>query len=99
MYEGLYGGFVQVTDVRGGLPRLVAKHQGLRINKSECVNDNFAFNGLDGIYNDGDGAWGELFKGLLGVDVDGGEPAAETGMGVVPAYYGLLSGEEVVSEP
>ena len=35
----------------------------------------------------------ELLKGLLGVDINGGEPAAETRMGVVPAHNDLLSRE------
>jgi hypothetical protein len=40
----------------------------------------FALDGLDGVDDDGDGAGRELFKRLLGVYVDRGQPAAETGM-------------------
>jgi hypothetical protein len=48
---------------------------------------------LDGVDDDGDGARRELFEGLLRVDVDGGEPAAEAGMGVVPADDGFRAVE------
>jgi hypothetical protein len=54
-------------------------------DESERINNDFALDGLDGIDHDGDGAGGELFEGLLSVDIDGREPAAETRMRVVPA--------------
>ena len=85
--EGLDGGFVKVPEVGGCLAGLLAHHEGLRVYEAEGIDDDFAFYGLDWIDDNGDGAGGELFKGLLGVDVDRGEPAAEAGMGVVPAYY------------
>ena len=59
----------------------------MRVDEAEGVDDDFAFDGLDGVDDDSDGAGGELFEGLLRVDVDGGEPAAEAGVGVVPADY------------
>lgn len=76
-----------MAEIRGCLPRFLTHHECLWIYKAEGIDDDFAFDGLDGIDDDGDGAGGELFEGLLGVDVDGGEPAAEARMGVVPAYY------------
>ena len=91
MDQRLDRGFVQVAEVGGRLPRFVAHHQGLRVDESEGVDDDFAFYGLDGVDDDGDGAGGELFEGLLRVDVDGGEPAAEAGVGVVPADDGFVS--------
>lgn len=87
VYESLNGRFIEVTEVGGALPGFLAKHEGLRVYQSESVDDDFSFDGLDRIDDDGDGAGSELFEGLLGVDVDGGEPAAETGVRVVPAYY------------
>lgn len=87
MYEGLYTRFIQMPQVGRGLPGFLAQHEGLRVDEAEGVDDDFALDGLDGVDDDGDGARGELFEGLLRVDVDGGEPAAEAGVGVVPAYY------------
>ena len=87
MNKRLDGGFVQVAEVRGGLARFLAQHERLRVDEAEGVDDDFALDGLDGVDDDGDGARGELLEGLLRVDVDGGEPAAEARVGVVPAYY------------
>jgi hypothetical protein len=61
------------------------------LDESEGIDDDLAFDGLDGIDNDSDSARRELFKGLLGVDIDGGEPAAETRVRVVPADDGFRS--------
>ena len=80
-----------MTEIRGRLTGFLAHHEGLRIYEAEGVNDDFSLDGLDGVDDDGDGAGGELFEGLLGVDVDGGEPAAKAGMRVVPAYYRFWS--------
>lgn len=88
--EGLDGGLVEVADVGRCLAGLVAHHEGLRVDEAEGVDDNFSLYGLDGVDDDCDGARGELLERLLGVDVDGGEPAAEAGMGVVPADYCFL---------
>ena len=87
MDEGLDGGLVEVAEVGGALPRLLAQHECLRVDEAEGVDDNFALDGLDRVDDDGDGAGRELLEGLLRIDVDGGEPAAEAGVGVVPAYY------------
>lgn len=85
--EGLDGGFVEVTEIGGALPGFLAQHQGLRVYEAEGVDDDFSLDGLDGVDDDGNGAGGELLEGLLRVYVDRGEPAAETRVGVVPAYY------------
>lgn len=76
-----------MTEIGGGLPRFLAHHEGLRVYQPERVDDNFSFDGLDGIDDDGDSARSKLFEGLLGVNVDGGEPAAEAGVGMVPSDY------------
>ena len=89
--ERLDGGLVQVAEVGGRLPGLVAHHERLRVDEAEGVDDDLALDGLDGVDDDGDGARGQLLEGLLRVDVDGGEPAAEARVGVVPAYDGLVS--------
>ena len=98
MDQSLDTGLVQMTQVGGGLSGLLAHHQGLWSDQAEGIDDDFAFDGLDGIDDDGDGARGELLKGLLGVDVDGGEPAAETGVRVVPADDCLGSVRALASE-
>lgn len=82
-------GLIQVTQVRCALAGLLAEHQRLRVNQPECIDDDFALDGLDGIDDDGDGSWGKLLEALLGVDVDAGQPAAETRVGVVPSNDGL----------
>lgn len=89
--EGLNGGFVEMSDVGRRLAGFLARHEGLWVYEAEGIDDDFSFHGLDGVDDYGDGAGGELFEGLLRVDVDGGEPAAESGMRVVPAYYCFLS--------
>jgi hypothetical protein len=85
-----------VAQVGGGLTWFLAEHEGLGIDEAEGVNYYFAFDGLDGVDDYGDGTGSKLFEGLLGVDIDGGEPAAESGMGMVPAYNGLPSIEKVL---
>ena len=81
----LDGGFVQVAQVGRALAGLLAHHEGLRVDQTERINDDLALDRLNGIDDDGDGAGGQLFEALLGVDVDRGQPAAEPGMGMVPA--------------
>jgi hypothetical protein len=76
---------VDVSDVRGRLARLGARGDGVRLDEAEGVDDDLALDGLDGVDDDSDGARVEGLEGLLGVDVDGGEPATEAGVGVVPA--------------
>jgi hypothetical protein len=52
----------------------------LWVDESESINDNFALDRLDGVNDNSDGSWGQLFKGLLGIDIDRGKPAAKTRM-------------------
>ncbi len=89
--QGLDRGFVEVAQIGSALPRLLAKHEGLWVDETESVNDYLSFDRLDRIDDNGYGARSKLFEGLLSVNIDGGEPAAETGMRVVPAYDGLRS--------
>jgi len=87
-----------VADVGCGLAWFLAEHESLRVDQAECVNDDFALYGLYGVNDDGDGAGSELFKGLLSVDIDAREPAAKTGMRVVPAYDCLWAVGNVSAE-
>ncbi len=91
VYQGLDAGFVEMAQVGGGLSRFLAHHEGLGGDEAECVDYHFPLDGLDGIDHYSDGAGGELFEGLLGVDVDGGEPASEPRMRVVPSNYDFWS--------
>ena len=80
MYECLNGRFVEVTKIAGGLSRFLAHHECLWVDKSEGIDNDFAFDRLYGIDDNGDGACVELFEGLLCVDVDAREPTAESWM-------------------
>ena len=74
-----------MTQVARRLSSLLTQHERLRIDQPESIDDDFALDGLDGVDDNGDGARSELLEGLLGVDVDGREPAAEARVGMVPA--------------
>lgn len=78
--ESLDRGLVEVADVGGCLAGLVTHHECLRVDEAEGIDDDFTLDGLDGVDDDGDGAGGELLEGLLCVDINRGQPAAETGM-------------------
>jgi len=65
--EGLDRGLVDVPDVGRRLARFLTEDDGVGIDEPECVNDDFAFDGLDGVDDDGDGAWVELFERLLSI--------------------------------
>lgn len=82
-------GLVEVTKVARALAGLLAHHEQLRVDQSEGVNHNLALDGLNRVDDDGHGARVKLLERLLGVDIDGRKPAAETGMGVIPADDGL----------
>jgi len=94
--QSLDGGLVEMAQVGGGLTRFLAEHEGLGVDESEGVDYYFAFDGLDGVDDYGNGAGGELFEGLLGINIDRREPAAETGMGMVPSNNSLGSIERVL---
>lgn len=96
--QGLDAGFVEVANVGGGLAGFLAEHEGLRVDEAEGVDDDFAFDGLDRVDDDGYCAGRELFEGLLRVDVYAGEPAAEAWVGVVPADDGFWSERNFVSK-
>lgn len=85
--KSLYRRLVEVTQVGCALSRLLTEHQRLWVDESEGIDNDLAFDGLYGIDNDGDCAGCQLLEGLLGIDVDRGEPAAEARMGMVPADY------------
>lgn len=89
--ESLYGWLVEMTKIGGCLPRLMAHHECLRIDQSESINDDFPFDRLYRIDNNSHGARCELLEGLLRVDIDGREPAAEARMRMVPTHDGLGS--------
>lgn len=69
--KSLYGGFVQMSQVGGSLSWFVTHHECLRVDQPKCINHNFAFYRLYRIDDDSDSTRGELFEGLLCVDVDG----------------------------
>ena len=59
-----------MTEIRCRLSGFLAEHERLWVYEAESVDDDFAFDGLDWVDDDGYGARVELFEGLLGVDVD-----------------------------
>lgn len=62
--KGLNGGFVYVSDVGCRLPGFLALQYGARINQTEGINHNFAFDGLDGVNNHSDSTRVKRFKRL-----------------------------------
>lgn len=80
-----------MTQVGCCLTGFLAHDNSLGLDESEGIDDDLAFDGLDGVNDDGDGTRRELFEGLLGVDIDGREPAAETRVRVIPANDGFWS--------
>ena len=87
MNERLDRGFVEVSDIRRGLARLLAQHHGRWVDETECVNNDLAFDRLDRVNDNSHSSWIQLFKRLLRVDIDAGQPAAETGMRMVPTHH------------
>ena len=61
---------IQVTQVRGTLTRFLSEHKGLWVDEAKCIDNDFALYGLYGIDYDRDCARGELFEGLLCVDIN-----------------------------
>ncbi len=53
-----------MTNVGGSLTRLVACYNSLGLNETESVNDDFAFDGLNGVDDNGDGAGVKGLEGL-----------------------------------
>jgi len=85
---------VQVAQVGRALAGLLAEHEGLGVDQAEGVNDDLALHGLNRIHDDGDSSRCQLLETLLRVDIDGGEPAAEARMGMVPANDGFRSAKQ-----
>ena len=56
--------FVDMSDIGRRLARFLAEDDRVGVDQSECVDDDFAFDGLDGVDDDGDGAGVELLEGL-----------------------------------
>lgn len=56
MDQRLDARLVQVAQIRGGLARLLAHHDGGGGDEPEGIDDDFALDGLDGVDDDGDGA-------------------------------------------
>lgn len=67
------------------MTRFLAHENCLWRNKSECIDDDLALDRLNGVDHDSYRARGELLERLLGIDIDGGEPAPKTRMRVIPA--------------
>lgn len=53
---------VEVTNIRGGLARLVAHHEGLGVDEAEGIDDDLTLDGLNRIDDDGNGAGCKLLK-------------------------------------
>lgn len=62
--EGLNGGLVNVTDVRGCLPRLLTQDDSMGVDETEGINDDLALDRLDRIYDHGNRARIQGFERL-----------------------------------
>jgi hypothetical protein len=65
VYKSLDGWFVQMTNIARRLPGFLTSHHGSRIDRSECINDDFSSDRLDGVDNDCYRSRVELFERLL----------------------------------
>ena len=61
---------IEVSEIGRRLAGFLSEDIGLRIDQSECVDDDFALDRLDWIDNDGDSAGRKLLERLLCVDID-----------------------------
>ena len=91
MDEGLDRRLVEMAQVRRRLASFLPEDVGLGVDEPEGVDDDFAFDRLDGIDDNRDRSRGQLLKRLLRVDVDAREPTAKSGMRMVPANYRFRS--------
>ena len=62
--KGLYGGLVDVADVRSGLPSLTACDESMGVDKAESINDNLSLHTLNGVNHNGDRTRVQGFEGL-----------------------------------
>jgi hypothetical protein len=62
MYKCLDTRFGEMTNVACCLPGFLSGNEGLSVDGSESVNDDFSSYGLDWVYDDSDGSRVELFK-------------------------------------
>ena len=88
--ENLRGSNPEKVQPRNS-PRLLSEHHHVGVDQSESIDDDFSFDALNGVDDDGDGSVRQGLEGLLRVDVDAREPTAEARVGVVPADDHLRS--------
>lgn len=67
------------------LSRLLSQHHRIWINKPKSINNDFTFHRLHWINDNCDRSIRQSFKTLLSIDIDSGQPAAETWMTMVPS--------------
>lgn len=71
MDKSLDRGLVEMSQVRCTLARFLTKHERLWVDEAESIDDDLAFDGLYGIDHNSDSSGCQLFKGLLGIDING----------------------------
>lgn len=54
--------FVEMSQVGCTLARLLTEHERLRVDETESINNDFAFNGLNGVNDDGNSSRGQLLE-------------------------------------
>ncbi len=90
-------GLLRWPRVTGAQTRLLAEHQRLRVDEPEGINNDLPLDRLDRVNDHGDGSRRKLLEGLLRVDIDGRQPAAETRVRVVPSDDRLWPAPDMVS--
>lgn len=78
--QSLNGWFIEMSQVRRRLTRLLTHHERLRADQPEGVNHDLSLDRLYWVDHHRNGSRCQLFKRLLGIDIDRGEPAAEARM-------------------
>ena len=62
MYQSLNTWLVQMSNIARRLSRLLSAHDGVRIDRPECVDDDFSPDRLNRVDDDGNGTRVQLFE-------------------------------------
>mmetsp|Transcript_17893 Transcript_17893/g.36694 ORF Transcript_17893/g.36694 Transcript_17893/m.36694 type:complete len:256 (+) Transcript_17893:205-972(+) len=82
---------VEVADDRRRLSWLLPQHHHLRVDGTKGIDDNLSLDRLNRVHDHSDCSLIQRLEALLRVDINAGEPAAESRMRVIPTNNHLRS--------